>query len=197
MTIHTQTLLQQLKVTVEKTLTEAKQLQLLPLEVLAHKADNSSWSILQVIEHLNTYNSYYLPLITNAFLKHPDAGTTSTHFTSSWLGNYFVKLMQPDANGQVTKKMKAAPQHQPGQEPDTKTIINNFISGQQQLLIILETSHQYPLERIKIPISIFKLIKLNLGDVMRFLVTHQQRHFVQINDIINSFKQNKPADHLN
>ncbi len=39
---------------------------------------------------------------------------------------------------------------------------------------------------IKIPLSITRLVKLKLGDTFRFLVAHEQRHFVQARNAIKT-----------
>lgn len=36
-----------------------------------------------------------------------------------------------------------------------------------------------PVEKIRIPISINQLIKIRLGDSLRFVIYHNQRHFQQ------------------
>ena len=47
------------------------------------------------------------------------------------------------------------------------------------MLTYLKRAHQTDLNKIKIPVSILKWIKLNLGDVLQFLVAHNERHLLQ------------------
>jgi hypothetical protein len=49
--------------------------------------------------------------------------------------------------------------------------------------------------KLRLPISISKLIKLKAGDTFRFLIAHQQRHFVQLQNAMNVLELNKSAAH--
>lgn len=140
---------------------------------------NHGWTVSQVIEHLNTYNHWYLPRIKKAMhkSKHPKKHT----FKPGWLGNYFVRIVQP---GQ--KKYKAAAAHQPAPQLAAELVFGEFESGQQELLHLIRQAKEKDLNRIRIQISILPLLSLNLGDALRFIVAHQQRHFNQIGHIIQS-----------
>jgi hypothetical protein len=54
--------------------------------------------------------------------------------------------------------------------------LDKFTNQQKQLLVLLEKSRQYNLNKIKISISISKLLKLRLGDTFQFYINHQLRH---------------------
>ena len=64
-----------------------------------------------------------------------------------------------------------------------KTVIDKFINQQIQLLGLLNQSRNVSLNKVKIPISISRLIKLKLGDTFQFLINHIIRHLKQIDRI--------------
>lgn len=178
MKINKQVLLRELTHEVEENIKAISQLTEKSNEELIANPATDSWSIAQVIEHLNTYNDFYLPAIEKA-LKQTVVDKNGDIFKPGLLGNYFVKMMQPQ-EGRVTKKYKAATRHIPGNVINAKTVMEIYLNGQQQLLQLLEMATDYNINTIKIPTSISAIIKLKLGDVFRFLIAHQQRHFVQI-----------------
>ncbi|WP_345955922.1 DinB family protein [Mucilaginibacter sp. PAMB04168] len=141
------------------------------------------WTIAQVIEHLNTYNDYYLPEIAKALQHYP---TGSCHangiFKTGLIGGYLTKMMQPDINGNISSKTKAFKKHIPVAELNAKTVLQGFVAGQEQFLLLIRQAHLYDLNKVRIKMSISNLIKLKLGDVLRVLVIHQQRHFIQIRE---------------
>lgn len=160
---------------------QAEHLLSLSDSLLNKKPDEHSWSIAQVAEHLNTYSTYYLPRISMALAS--ASKTTVTDFKPGWLGNYFVGMMQPD-NGIIKKKYKAAARHRPGVQLNSHEVLTTYITHQKQLITLLEQARSYDINKLHIPISIAPFIKLKLGDVFRFIVAHQQRHTLQMHNIL-------------
>lgn len=144
------------------------------------------WNVVQVLEHLNSYGRYYLVAIEKSLLQDKKAVTV---FRSGWLGNYFTSLMKPGADGQVKNKMKAPKDHRPLPQPDVFPVLNTFIDQQQYLLELLEKAKTKDIGAIRIPVSISRFIKLKLGDTFRFLVAHEQRHFVQLQNILQAVQE--------
>jgi hypothetical protein len=170
-------LLDELTGQVAENLRALAQLNQLPSEVLTARMRQDSWNIAEIVEHLNTYNQWYLPKSTSA-LKGTTAEKTTT-FTPGWLGNYFVGMMQSNR-----KKYKAAAAHRPAANLNCREVLATYGQDQLHLLNLLKTARNYNLNKIRIPVSILPLLTLKLGDVFRFLITHQQRHFLQINNLL-------------
>jgi hypothetical protein len=158
---------------------EAKKLQQFDLTQLNYKKNAESWSVLECIEHLNLYGDYYLPLMEKAVFGAEKSNVT--RFKPGWLGNYFANAMK-GKNGKI-KKMKSPKDKDPRQSQLNALTINRFIKQQELLKSLLENSGELDLNKIKIPISIAKWIKLKLGDTYRFYVYHIERHLHQANRI--------------
>jgi uncharacterized damage-inducible protein DinB len=169
-------LLEALEHKVEGHLQEAiKVFQNLPEEQLQQPAADGGWSIAQCLEHLNGYGHYYLPQIEkglNIPLRQPVPGT----FKSTWLGSYFTRMMDP-ATGK--KKYKAFKNHLPASDLEAHAVVAEFIRQQELLLTYLKKAHLADLNAVKVPISISKWLKLRLGDVLQFLIAHNERHVLQ------------------
>ena len=178
-TYNTHTLLQQLQQQTESFLdTAIKEWQLLPHSTFAKAPAANSWSALQCLEHLNSYGRYYLPAIENGLLKNQQFSPNDT-YKPGWLGDYFTKLMQPAANGRPVKKMKAPKAHIPANSRPAHEVIGEFIDQQEQMLHLLRMAEKFNLQKIRVPISIARFIRLQLGDVFRFMVAHHHRHVLQ------------------
>jgi hypothetical protein len=158
---------------------------------LLRQPDENKWSAAQCLEHLNSYGYYYLPAIEKAIDAAGAKSNTSTaEFKSGWLGNYFTKLMEPKEGKQM--KMKAPKEHQPIPELDSDSVIREFIDQQERLLLLLEKARNIDIQKVRVPISIAKFIKLQLGDVFNFLIAHNRRHMVQAEKAI-AFKKDQRA----
>lgn len=150
---------------------------ILPLtnNLLNQRRSDGGWSIAQCLEHLNTYSDHYLPLIEQSLIT-ADFAKEPKKFKSGLLGRLFIKMMDPDIN---KSKYKAAKLHTPKSLQDPHQIIASFISNQRKLIEIIQRSEKADLNRIRISTSLSKLIRLKLGDVLQFLVAHNERHLRQ------------------
>ncbi|HTH54453.1 MAG TPA: DinB family protein [Cyclobacteriaceae bacterium] len=140
---------------------------------LLQPAINGGWSIAQCLEHLNRYGNYYLPEIKKGLEKD---GSYNDEFKSTWLGNYFIKMMNADSG---KKKIKAFKEYSPAPNLDAPAVVAEFIQQQETLLRYLRSARNKDLNKIKIAISITRWIKLRLGDTLQFLIAHNERHIRQ------------------
>ena len=158
-------------------------------ETLLQQPAEGKWSVAQVIEHLNSYGRYYLPLVevSVSARKFPP----NEFYRPGWLGDYFTNAMKPKINGQITNKMQAPKSHRPSRDIGNDIVLKEFLEQERLLLGLLDKAEGVNLEKSRIPISISRFIKLQLGDTFRFLVAHHQRHFVQVNNTLKAVKQSQ------
>lgn len=160
--------------------------EIIPFKSLSHKDLNQrnspgSWSVLECLEHLNRYGNFYLPEID----KRINASQLSKNevFKSGWLGNYFALSMLPGENGKLNK-MKTFKSMNPLHQTLTVRVIDQFLVQQREILHLLERAMERDLTAVSTSISISKLIKLRLGDTLRVVVYHNQRHVRQANLVL-------------
>jgi hypothetical protein len=134
------------------------------------------WSILECLEHLNLYGDFYLLEIEKQLLTNRRKNT-STKFKSGILGNYFANLMEVK-EGKITK-MKSPKDKNPSNKSLSITTINRFLKQQEQLVNLLNQCRSIDLTRTKAAISLTSLVKLRLGDTLRFYCYHIERHVLQ------------------
>jgi len=154
-------------------------------EVLNTQPQPGKWSVAQVMEHLNTYNRYYMPLMQKALGSvHSGNGT----FKPGWLGEYFTKSMYSEVktSGRVANKMSAMKGHIPAEKLEGRKVIAEFLDAQKALLQLLRDMEGKDLASVKIPITISRFIKIKLGDAARFLVAHQVRHLLQVKNTMRA-----------
>lgn len=146
----------------------------MPEDELITASATGGWSVAQCLEHLNTYGDYYLPLILEK-TQRGTAGTTEQSFKPGMLGNYFVKVTDPKTS---TQKMKARKMHQP-QPGDPYGIVARHLEQQERLLSYFGKASKLDLNSNKVPVSIMPVLKIKLGDALRFLLCHNERHLRQ------------------
>lgn len=145
----------------------------LPADKLLQPAANGGWSIAQCLEHLNRYGNYYIPLLQQKLNTYSSSKDT---FASTWLGNFFTNMMDPVKSPQKTPAMKA---YKPLPDLDAPAVVAEFIRQQEVLLSCLKQAETADIDRIRIPISISRWIRLKAGDVLQFVIVHDERHILQ------------------
>lgn len=211
-------LIQSLERDVQKMLAEVKQLQTLSNETLNRQPQPGKWSTVQVLEHLNIYNRHYLPLM-EATIKKADTPQapggmhklmvalkmakkgemkpmmtrhSNRSFNTGVMGNYFTNMMLPK-DGKVAKKMPTPQSHNPSRIHDSQKVIAEFITGQERMIECMKMAETADLQKLKVSTTLSSWMKLRMGDMFRFLIAHQQRHFIQIH---TGMKQVKATETL-
>ncbi len=166
--------------------TETKTFQELDLATLNHKPNADTWSILECFEHLNRYGDYYLKEIEQRLLQASPAPAADT-FKPGIIGNYFVELIKPQLTGM--KKMKTATEMNPKGSKLSTTTLDRFLKQQDRLITLLKTAEKVNLTKVKTSITLTKWIKLRLGDTLRFVVHHNERHLLQAQRVMASLEE--------
>ncbi len=185
-------LINELKGDVHKLIASAEQMKGVDKGKLVYQINKDSWSAVQVIEHLNSYNRFYLPQIDRALAERND--TRNAWFNSGFWGDYYTRMMKPTNVFEVKNRMKAMKKYTFPNSLNVNTVFDEFLQHQQKLLQLLDASKDRDLNAIKVPITMSKLLKLKLGDAFRFLVAHEQRHMVQARNTIR--KVGVSTDHF-
>lgn len=169
-------LIDKLEQRVEKHLQEAiATFQNLDTTVLLKPSATGGWSIAQCLEHLNRYGQYYLPEVKERLERQTDSHVNNGIFKSTWLGSYFTKMMEPETG---KRKLPAFKEYKPPRDLDAHNIVSEFITQQETMLKLLRAARHANLN-VRVPISISRWIRLKLGDVLQFVIAHNERHIKQ------------------
>jgi hypothetical protein len=177
-------LINQLQADVKQIISAAEHLQTADPVKLNYCPAEGSWSVAQVLEHLNAYNRYYLPAIEKSMIH--ISKDTSAWFVPGFWGNYFTKMMMPKNVYEIKNKMKAMKSYIPSKGLNVDAVFKEFFQHQNKLLQLLDVAKRRNLDSIRIPISISKLIRFKLGDTFRFIIAHEQRHMIQARNAIKA-----------
>ncbi len=162
---------------------QAEKLKKDDLSTLTWRLNDTSWNILECLEHLNLYGDFYLAEIEQKIQN--SKSKSQIEFKSGLLGGYFARTMLPK---EKLNKMNTFKDKNPLNTKLDKSVIDRFIDQQTKLLDLLTKSRNVNLNKVRINISISKLISLKLGDTFQFYVSHIQRHLKQIERIQTEMK---------
>ena len=151
---------------------------------LSYSVKEGTWSVAQVLEHLNKYARYYLPVIEKSIIH--ISKDTNAWFVPGFWGNYFTRAMMPKNVFEIKNRMRTPKNYLPEKSVNVEAVFREFLEHQQKLLQLLEVSRRRNLGTIHIPIPITRLVRLKLGDAFRFLIAHEQRHMIQARNAIKA-----------
>ena len=166
--------------------TEARFLSL-PDHILNKKVNREAWSILECYEHLNRYLRYYNPAIAKRL-----AGVdreVNVDVKSTWIGRKSLAAMHPSNQ----KKQKTLKHMNPVNSSLDLSVITEFLSHQNDLMLLIAKARSADVNKIKIPIEFFRLATFTLAEALQFVVVHQQRHFIQLETVVKAADQSRTA----
>jgi len=70
------------------------------------------------------------------------------------------------------------------EKPVSDNALEEFLAWQERLIVAISNLENTNLNKRKIPVEFFKLIKMKVGDALEFVIVHQQRHLNQIEKIV-------------
>jgi len=141
---------------------------------LQAKKDTTSWSVLECIEHLNLYAVFYHKEIEKRIQS--SNHKVSLTFKSGFLGNKLSLDMLPKEGMKTMKTFKS--KNPIYSTLDKEKVLSSFITNQKELLMLLKISEKKNLTKIKTAITL-PFLKFKLGDTLRFVIYHNERHIVQ------------------
>lgn len=143
------------------------------------------WNVAEVLSHLNEYSSYYHPTF-NKRIANTRFTSTKEAFLSSPLGRSAWKSMKLGNAKNIKRKFKAPKGYNPSLNSSLLTgrEFEDFMKHQEDLKDIFKSAQTVNVRRVKIPISISKIVRLRLGDALLFVVYHNERHVQQILNLV-------------
>lgn len=161
----------------------------LRLEQLLWKPAPEKWSIAGCLEHLNRYGLHYIPETESRMgMAAARESRPGPSFRSGWLGDFLVRSVQPMNTGSVRANLKyPSPKAYDPNKAGTAApgALPEFLRQQHALLRVLAEAQKVNLETVMIPVSVTNLIKLRLGDCLRFVIVHNQRHIQQAQKVLS------------
>jgi hypothetical protein len=145
----------------------------LNVEELNWKESPAKWSILECIEHVNRYNSYYIQEIENSFTLSNQR--FDGQLISTWIGQKSIAMMHP----QNRKKQKTFKKMNPANSSLTSDVFKKFMSDQQRIKTLLEQLLKVDANAKVVRVEFFRLLKMTIAEALEFLIVHQQRHMIQ------------------
>jgi len=154
-------------------------------ERLATKPNPETWSIIEVIQHLNLVSDLYYPRFESAIKKlntQAFEGEIADNQKVSWIAGQLANMMKPKGNKRKLK-MDTFDFFKPERaQLDVEKILNTYKDNRAKLNHYIKMSRK-PIARRVVVTSAIKLLKFTLPGAIYWLLSHEQRHIIQIQEI--------------
>ena len=161
-----------------------KKFEQLEKSILYIKPDTGGWNILECIGHMNLATELYLDQIESKIhlLKEE-----RTPYKPTFLANYITSGLGVQKDGKIKFKMKTMKVFDPsvtGSADDNS--IERFENNLSRINKILDQLEGKDLRSFKVTTALGPVLKFYVGDAIRFLNAHNERHFLQLERIYNA-----------
>jgi hypothetical protein len=151
-------------------------------EHLNFKSDPHRWSIAEIFEHLNICNNIYIRSILSRITTAPDVKGDA--YRSGWLGDWIYEKIMPRADGSVFKIKARKAMQSSSCELNGQETLQRFLQQCDMIDDILRHVATKNLQGIRIPFSFSRLLHMRLGDNLRYLIAHCERHLLQAHRVM-------------
>lgn len=152
-------------------------------EELNYQPNPKTWSIAQNIDHLVLINSTYFNVFTEAesnSIKLPFYGNFG--FISSFFGNLILKAVESERK----KKGKTFNAWEPSESDIPVSILDTFSKSQEDLKLHISNLDEALHKDAIIYTPVSKKIILPLNTAIEIVITHENRHFNQAKEILET-----------
>jgi len=166
----------------EKLLSECENsIKRLSKNQLNYKMDEGKWSIAQILDHLVIVNKSYLER-SNEVIRSLDTRNFNTpiKFKSEYSGNMIINLIS--AENKI--KTKTIDDFLPEVDVYEINVKHEFCETLRNIKKFIDKIGDFDINKGKVKFVKDNFIKINLGDVAKIVLVHIERHFDQINEIM-------------
>lgn len=177
-------------------LTKVKALSALETSQLSISPNPKSWSVLEIIEHLNIAYQRYIDKIDRALLNLPDREDDHTPFRVRWWPSLVIEGTRPKDNRRKMK-IKTLKRFEPILELEKvdqeaiEGVFNQFEHLHLHLKSAILESRTKNVSKLKISSAIGAIVSFYLPECFEFLLAHLERHMLQIDELLLKPNNNK------
>lgn len=163
-------------------------LQNLDFATLTKRPNPNHWSIIEVIGHMNSAYFLYESRIDQKLQELPSTDETVDQFKAGRKSAFFIKSITPQGTTRPMK-MKTMKRFEPVfaveelNAEKIEAIFKTFYNYKKHLKKSIQTARSKKVKHSKINSALGPIVKFYLPEAFEFLIGHDERHLVQIEEI--------------
>ena len=143
------------------------------------KVNTDTWSIAEVLQHIITADKAYLVPMREA-LQGADRNSSTVTYRPSFFARLFIYSLKPGRS-----KYGVPAVFKPDTSQIDATIRQKFADHLHMQIKELSDWQSYDINRLKMTSPANALVRISLGEALDVMITHAERHMVQVDRIID------------
>jgi hypothetical protein len=141
------------------------------------KADPTTWSIAECVEHLTVLDEAYFVGIERGIDKAPASSARNEGYDPHLFTRYFIGMV----GEQMKQKMKNPKLFDPSRSSSGGSVDSGdrFLAHQTILYDLIERADGRDINKKVLSSPVSSLLRFSLGEALTMLVSHQKRHLSQ------------------
>lgn len=185
--IDTRTLIDSLQAELRRQLQRCEELRDMPLDTLHGRPAPERWSAMEVVQHMNLSSGHYYKRLQKLYADENNGLRFRTHYTPGRWGDFSTKAMDPKADGTIGWRMKTMAMFEPRNVSTSGfKALDEFDAMLHGFIGLLERARTRGLEGEKVTSTLGPILRFKAGDAFRFPIAHQTRHWLQIENTLQS-----------
>ncbi|PWL39989.1 hypothetical protein DKG77_03940 [Flagellimonas aquimarina] len=170
-------------------LNHVKTIQALDISQLLATPNSKSWNVVEVIAHLNISYNLYAEKIDAALDKLPNTNSDSKEFKARPWQKFVIEGQRPKEGirkwkMKTLKRFEPLLSHEDLNREKIDAIFTEFFILHDHLKQSIIKSRSKEVSKAKITSAIGPLVRFYLPEAFEFLLSHMERHMVQIDEIL-------------
>ncbi|NQZ74892.1 MAG: DinB family protein [Ekhidna sp.] len=155
--------------------------------VLNWKENSKKWSVLEVLDHLTKVYELYEPNFKSVIEQSPESNGESSPMQRTLLGRLSIYSQKPKGQ-KVRFKMNTFSFFQPENHDKLEDAIQTYLDKKEYFNELIKSARKKNLAGRKIPTALGEKVKFYIPECFQFLLAHEDRHLVQIQNILKAAK---------
>jgi hypothetical protein len=140
------------------------------------------WSIAEVMEHLLLANRFYIAQLQAYAAKSSPKTNVNQHIKMGFRGKVFLWFV----TDKIPFKVPAPDMFKPQKGLDAEKTLKEFKEMQEVLKALITKAAECDFHAWKIRSPLSSLLVFNAGALLHIIATHQERHWIQIQRILQT-----------
>ena len=158
-----------------------------PGDLIHQKPDISSWSTLEILDHLIKTSDIYLSSAKKTISRLDSKNSPLDQYSYSWIGKLAVKTMKP-VKGKRKMKMKTFPKLSPADNLNRNEIFEKYVKQRTRMHELINEARFVDHNNYKINSALGSLVKFKIMEAFEFLLAHEERHILQARETLQMLK---------
>ena len=138
------------------------------------------WSVAQCVDHLSVTAHRYIEVLEPAIAEARQKGLTGEGPRKRSLSDRMLRWAVEPGRG----KVKAPKMFHPGERMGRETLIASYHEAHATLRRLMEASDGLNLGKVRVVSPVTSLMRLTLGGAFEVITTHERRHLLQAEKVM-------------